>query len=134
MKQRIKFVKITEQMKEWSAALGAELSNWHDVTTKRMFGMTVYFRNKAIFAALPLTRAFETPTSVAFKLYKKTPEILRTLQADPLIIRSSAENPKWIVLELRDEKDLGKALRWYGVAYRNAHPEPSERIAIVPSR
>lgn len=123
MKQRLKFVKVTEQMKAWSAALGTELSAWQDVTAKRMFGMTVYFRKGMIFAALPLTRAFETPTSVAFKLYKKTPEARRRLEADPRILRSTREDPKWIVFELRDEKDLAKALKWYSFAYQAASPE-----------
>ncbi|HLW51803.1 MAG TPA: hypothetical protein VKW06_03080 [Candidatus Angelobacter sp.] len=117
MKDRLKFVKITEQMKHWSAALGGELLQWENVTAKRMFGMTVYFREDVIFAALPLTRAFETPTSIAFKIYKKNPDTLRKLKTDPLIVRAKVENPKWIVLELREEKDLGKALQWLSVAY-----------------
>lgn len=119
MKERLKFVKTTEAMKEWSIALDAELRAWQNVTAKRMFGMTVYFRKGIIFAALPLTRSFETPTSVAFKLYKKTPATLKRLKADPLILRASDEShaPRWIVLELGDEKDLGNALKWFALAY-----------------
>ena len=118
MKNRPKFVKITEQMKAWSAALSAELSTWQSVKAQRMFGMTVFYRKGKIFAALPLTRSFETPTSVAFKLYRKTAEVLEMLERDPLILRFSAEDPKWIVLELRNEKDLANALKWFGLAYR----------------
>jgi hypothetical protein len=118
MKERLKFVKITEQTKAWSAALGEELSGWQSVKARRMFGMTVFYRTRMIFAALPLTRSFETPTAVAFKLYRKTAETLQRLERDPLVLRFSAEAPKWIVLELRDEKDLAHALKWFGIAYR----------------
>lgn len=100
-------------------ALDVELSVWPDVTSKRMFGMKVYFRRGTIFAALPLTRSFETPTSIAFKLYKKMGRTLQALKHDALIVPSAAEeDPKWILLELRHEKDLRKALQWYQVAYR----------------
>jgi hypothetical protein len=118
LKDRLRFVKITEQMKAWSAALDAELQDWQGVTSKRMFGMTVYFRKRVIFAALPLTRAFETPTTVAFKLYRQRPETLRKLNDDPLISSSAREAPKWILLELHGEKDLRHAVKWFDFAYR----------------
>lgn len=115
---RPKLVRITDQMKEWSVALDVELSAWPGVTSKRMFGMKVYFRRGTIFGALPLTRSFVTPTSIAFKLYRKMGRTLQALKHDPLIVQSAKEDPKWILLELRHEKDLSKALQWYQVAYR----------------
>jgi hypothetical protein len=129
LRERPKLVKVTEQMKAWSAALGAELYAWNEVTAKRMFGMTMYFRKGIIFAALPLTRSFESPTSVAFKLYKKTPETLRALESDPLILRSAGNDaPKWIVLEMRDERDLASALKWFGVAYRGCLSRNNSKV------
>lgn len=106
-------------MKEWSALLGTELASWPWVTSRRMFGMTVFYRKGVIFAALPRTRSFETPHSVAFKLLRPTPRILKILEADPRIANPLREEAKWISLELTGEKDLADALKWFDLAYRN---------------
>ncbi len=105
-------------MKQWSALLGAELVSWPSVASRRMFGMTVYYRGKTIFAALPRTRAFATPQSVAFKVYRKTPRIQSMLEADPRILGPLKDEAKWITLELESEKDLAEALKWFDLAYR----------------
>jgi hypothetical protein len=105
-------------MKEWSALLGTELACWPSVTSRRMFGMTVYYRKSVIFAALPRTRSFGTPTSVAFKLYRKPPSIRRTLMQDSRISHALDENAKWISFELGDAKDFNDALKWLDLAYR----------------
>lgn len=106
-------------MKEWSALLGTELASWPGVTSRRMFGMTVFYRKGVIFAALPRTRSFGTPHSVAFKLLRPTPRILKILEADPRIANPLREEAKWISLELTSEKDLADALKWFDLAYRN---------------
>ena len=82
-----------------------------------MFGMTVFYRAGVVFAALPLTRAFENAQSVAFKLYRKTPRIQKMLESDPRLRGSFREEGKWIALELESEKDLADALKWFGLAY-----------------
>src|SRR5215472_16394268 len=84
-KSRRQLVRVSEQMKRWSALLEAELATWPAVTWRPMFGMTVAYRKGAVFAALPRTRAFETPRSVAFKLYRETPKIRRMLESDSRI-------------------------------------------------
>lgn len=117
MKERPRFAKASEQMKEWAGALGAEMLTWPQVTARVMFGMTAYYRKGAVFAALPRTRAFETPNSIAFKLYRKTPQIRKALAADPRI-NPAWQEARWIALELHDEKDLGGALKWFELAYR----------------
>ena len=117
MKKRLRFAKISEQMKGWSAALGDELLGWHKVTARNMFGMTTYYGKGMVFAALPRTRAFEKPASIAFKLYEKTPRVLKELQGDPAILNFS-DKPNWIVMELRDEGDLRRALYWFHQSYR----------------
>lgn len=83
-----------------------------------MFGMTVYYRKGMIFAALPRTRSFATPRSVAFKLHRKTRRILSMLQADSRIANPRQEDGRWISLELTSEKDLADALKWFDLAYR----------------
>ena len=80
--------------------------------------MTVYYRKGMIFAALPRTRSFATPRSVAFKLHRKTRRILSMLQADSRIANPRQEDGRWISLELTSEKDLADALKWFDLAYR----------------
>ena len=117
MRESFYFLKASEQIKEWSAALGKELSTWPQVTARSMFGMMVYYRKGVVFAALPRTRSFETPSSIAFKLHRKTAKIKKMLAADSRIDPSSAETGRWIALELRNDKDLGDALQWFELAY-----------------
>ena len=117
-KVRVPFVRISEAMREWSSALGAELTTWPSVTSRLMFGMTVFYRKRLIFAALPRTRCFETPHSIAFKLYNKTPRTLRMLESDHRIAGTLRPDAKWITLELSSDKDLGGALKWLDFAYR----------------
>jgi hypothetical protein len=82
-----------------------------------MFGMTVYYRKGIIFAALPRTRCFETPNSVAFKLNQKTMRTRKRLESDPRIGTTLRPNAKWITFELTGNKDLAGALKWFDVAY-----------------
>src|SRR5262249_36691332 len=103
-------------MKEWSALLGTELSSWPAVTSRRMFGMTAFYRKRKIFAVLPRTKAFGESQSIGFKMERKTPQILKQMAADPRIVLR--EDAKWISLEIVDEKGLKNALKWLDLAYR----------------
>jgi hypothetical protein len=115
MESRRKLARASEEMKEWSGLLGQELSSWPSVTSRRMFGMTVFYRRGVVFAALPRTRSFDTSRSIAFKLYRRTAQIRKQLEADDRIANADA---KWISLELDGEKHLAKALEWFDLAYR----------------
>lgn len=89
-----------------------------------MFGMMAYYCNNKIFAALPRTKAFETPNSVAFKLYKPTARAARLLSSDPRVIsykgkRSKGKAAGWIAFEVNAPGDLKDALKWFDLAYRN---------------
>ena len=64
-----------------------------------MFGMTVFYRKGVIFAALPRTRSFETPNSVAFKLQRVS---AGTIRADPSIGLHSKGERGWITFEIQD--------------------------------
>ena len=44
-------VRTSEEMKQWSALLGAELERWPGVRTKPMFGLVGFYRGRNIFAA-----------------------------------------------------------------------------------
>lgn len=80
----------------------------------------VFYRRAMVFAALPLTRSFDTPRSIAFKLYSKTPQVSKLLTSDSRIMRPEREDGKWISLEVGSEKDLSDALKWFEIAYRAA--------------
>src|SRR5262245_30260845 len=115
-KPRPKLAPVSEGMKEWSALLGTELASWPAVTSRRMFGMTAFYRKKEIFAVLPRTRTFGESQSIGFKLERKTPQIRKRLAADQRI--ALREDAKWLSLEVRDQKDLKNALEWLDLAYR----------------
>ena len=116
-KARFTFVRASEAMKEWASALGAELLAWPSVTSRLMFGMTVYYRKGVVFAALPKTRCFETSHSVAFKLNQTGQRTRKMLESDPRIATPVRPNAKWIIFELAGDKDLAGALKWFDVAY-----------------
>lgn len=106
-----------------------ELAGWPGVTSRPMFGMMAFYRKGTVFAALPRTRCFNTPRSVAFKLCRRTPQVLKLLEADPLIARPFRENASWISMELQDEKDLSDALTWFSRAYQGARKPTSGKRA-----
>ena len=116
---RPKLEKISEQMKEWSALLGEELKRWRGVTSRSMFGMTVFYRKGIIFAALPRTRAFETANSVAFKLHRASAGTIRRLREDPRIGLHSKGEQGWISFEMRDSGGVDVALGWFLRAYES---------------
>jgi len=115
-KPRRKLAPVSEDMKEWSALLGTELSSWPSVTSRRMFGMMAFYRRKEIFAVLPHTRAFGESQSIGFKVEPKTPQIRKRLASDPRIVLR--EDAKWISFEIRNGNDLKNALKWLDLAYR----------------
>lgn len=120
MPERPKLVRITEEMKEWSALLDSELSSWPSVTRKPMFGMVAYYRDGAIFAAVPRTKSFEPTNSVGFKFYKLTPTLKSVLERDARIRRENSGMSTWITFAIRESRDLKQALEWLGRAYDGA--------------
>jgi len=85
-----------------------------------MFGMTVFYRKGRIFGALPRTKTFTTPNSIAFKLYRKTPQVNKMLNVDSRITDRNKEDGSWISFELGGDQHLNDALRWLEQAYRGA--------------
>ena len=92
---------VSDEMKHVWALLAAEVAGWPDVSMRLMFGLRAIYRNKVIFALLPDKRALESPRAMAFK-----------------------QEGKWVLFEIRDENDMGKALavieRAYGRASRSS--------------
>src|SRR5438552_18355556 len=63
-----KWFPVDDEMKELSAMLEKEVSDWPGVSKKPMFGYQGLYRNGKIFAALPRSRAMKSPGSLTFQL------------------------------------------------------------------
>ncbi|MGH9580862.1 MAG: hypothetical protein ACRD2R_07710 [Terriglobales bacterium] len=119
-RSRPQLCRIAEEMKEWAALLGAEMERWPGVRTKAMFGLLAFYRGKQIFAAVPRTRALNTPHSVIFKLAGAGAAVARRARQDPRVKASAMGAAKWLAIEIHSARDLGAALQWLDRAYRCA--------------
>lgn len=117
---RPRLVRVSEEMKQWSALLGAELERWPGVSTKPMFGFVSFYRGRNIFAALPKTRAMNSASSIIFKLHRASPRDLKELRRDPRAKVSGKGMAGWQSLEVASSDDLKHALEWLDRAYRAA--------------
>ena len=111
MAERPKLIKVDVEMQRWCAQLEEELSSWPQVTTRPMFGMLALYRGKHIFAALPRTRAADTPFSLMLKLPKASDERLKA---------GRGPGASWVTFAMQSESDIPEALRWLGRAYERA--------------
>src|ERR1700731_1538500 len=84
-RRRPNLPRIADEMKQWSAILGAELQGWPHITAKPMFGMLGFYRKKTVFAALPVTRGIGSANSIIFKIEPMPPELLRRRDQDPRV-------------------------------------------------
>ncbi len=111
----------SEEMKQWSAMLGSELSTWPQVSTRPMFGLRGFYRGRKIFAALPVTRAIKNPNSLIFRIKPMPPDLLERAKKEPRIDTENAvPSAKWFVFELNSEADFRDALWWIDQAYERA--------------
>lgn len=121
MRARPSLVRISEEMKQWSALLGTELASWPGVSTRPMFGFVSFYRGRNIFAALPKTRAINSANSFMFKLRRASPQELAELRREPRAEVSEKGTAGWQSLEVASPADLKHALDWLDRAYRAAH-------------
>lgn len=115
---RLALPKVADEMRRWSEMLRTEAERWPKVSSRPMFSMTALYRDSAIFAALPRTRALGSAYSIAFKL----PDAARyctKLDAD-IRIRRDRPGARWISFELSGGADLRDARRWLEIAYEQA--------------
>ena len=124
MKIRPKLEKVSEEMKAWSTLLGQELEKWPELTSRRMFGMTLFYRGRSVFAALPRTRSFESPDAVAFKLHAMDAKTAGLLRSEPSIALPANRAGGWISFAIRDSRHLSAALAWLLRAYESASKTP----------
>ncbi len=126
-------------MQRWSAVLEEEMSAWPGVTHRPMFGLIGYYRDQRIFAAIPRTRAADTPFSLLIKLHRtaqRHPSTQNPRAGDPASPRGGdpgwpdARGPRvakgagpgsgWMTLAMESEADLAQALQLLGRAYEKA--------------
>lgn len=92
-----------------------------------MFGMTVFYRQEIIFAALPKTRSLETPDSVAFRLLRPGRKTIHRLRAEPELRMPPGREKGWIAMEIRDSGDANRALQWFRRAYESSASQSKSR-------
>jgi hypothetical protein len=113
--------RISEEMKQWSAMLGQELSVLPKVTSKPMFGLRGFYRGKKIFAALPVTRAIGSANAFIFRFEPLPAELLKRAEKEPRISTERVlPGTRWLSFELNSETDLRDALWWLNHAYEAA--------------
>jgi hypothetical protein len=113
-----KFHPIDEEMKELSAMMEKEVSDWPGVAKKPMFGMQGMYRNGAIFAALPRTRAIRSPRCIMLKFTNAPEVMLASAKKDSRINGVSGMTAgHWLTFELDDTSAMKDALGWIGRAY-----------------
>ena len=118
MPERPRLFKIDTEMQRWCALLEEQLLEWPEVSKKPMFGMIGFYRNKAIFAAIPRTKAAESARSVLIKL----PEV-----KDKRLKRVSGRDSQWVAFELDFASDINEALTWLERAYETNSGEETTR-------
>ena len=112
--------KVSEEMRAWSAALGAEVSDWPHLSLRSFFGFTALYRKDKIFAVLPRTRGWGNANSLAFKLEAATPADQSRMEKDPRIGFTLMQKTRWFTFEVSSDADLHDALDWLGRAYEAA--------------
>jgi hypothetical protein len=112
---------ISEEMKQWSAMLQAEVNSWPAITSKSMFGFVFFYRRKIVFAALPRTRGFDSPSSLLFK-FNPIPAALQARARSDTRMSASTDpkNKGWFAFTLSTQSDLRDALFWLNHAYESA--------------
>src|SRR6202165_2217636 len=112
-----KFFPIDDELKELSAMLQTEVSDWPGISKKPMFGYQGLYRNGAIFAALPRSRAMKSPRSIMFKFASVSPAILESVKNDSRVDTvSGMSGAGWFFFELDDASATRGALGWLGRA------------------
>lgn len=112
---------IDDEMKKLSAMLEKEISDWPGISKKPMFGFQGLYRDGVIFAALPRSRAMNSPRSLMFKFASVSPAILDSAKKDSKVDAvSSMPGAGWFAFELKETSAMQGALGWLGRAYEAA--------------
>ena len=101
--------------------LMADLNSWPHISTRKMFGFLFFYRKGVVFAALPLTRGFDSPSSLILKFCPMPAKLWKRAQADERMHTSTrVPGQGWLSFQLHSEADLRDALSWLNQAYEAA--------------
>lgn len=98
---RPKFPRVSDEMRRRSVMLEHEVLTWPGTRCGKMFGMVSLYRNDAIFALLPASRAIENPNSIGLRRQKPV----------------AGDTHKWEFFPIASDKELGTALERLRKAY-----------------
>ena len=113
-----KWFPVDDEMKELSAMLEKEVSDWPGVSKRPMFGYQGFYRNGKIFAALPRSRAMKSPRSLMVKFASMSLALLDSAKKDSRIDTiSGVPGPGWFLFEMDEASAMQSALGWLGRAY-----------------
>jgi hypothetical protein len=120
-------LRISEEMKQWSAMLEQELRDWPGVSSRPMFGFIGLYRDNRIFAALPRSRAMVTSSSIIFRFDPIPGELSKRAQEDPRVdFERQTPGKHWFSFALSSPDDVRDALWWLEQAYRRAKSKPGK--------
>lgn len=111
---------ISDEMEAWCAAMATEVSSWPHAQGRSFFGFTALYRGDTMFAALPRTRAMETPNALAFKLDPPPAKLYAAIQKDSRISAFDKDKERWFLFEVSSTADLHDVLEWLSHAYTAA--------------
>lgn len=120
IRRREELPPVSEQMKAWSMALAAELSNWPQVTLKSFFGFTALYRRESMFGLLPRTRSIFKGNAVAFRINSANGSLQCLIEKDPRISAFDKDKARWFTFELSRDSDLHDALDYLSRAFEAA--------------
>jgi hypothetical protein len=120
IRQREQLAPLSEQMKAWTAALAAEVSDWPQVTLKSFFGFTALYRGKTMFGLLPRTGSIFKGNAVAFRINGATRHLQSVMEQDPRVSAFDKDKARWFTFELSRDTDLHDALAYSGRAFEAA--------------
>lgn len=120
-RRRAKFHPISEEMRQCSALLEAELLTWPRVAAKPMFGFRSFYRGKTIFAAIPRSREFDPVGSILLKFDPLLPALAKQGKSDSRFGSwTRIPGRGWFTFTLNSADDLRDALWWLSQAHSAA--------------
>ena len=108
---------VTPIMQHYCSLIAEELLGWPKVTSRRMFGLTVFYGDGLPFVVLPDTKDFAAADRVGFNLHRTSEAERRRLLEDEHI--DCRKGGQWITFALRNDRDVALFLRWAEKAYRS---------------
>ena len=130
---------MSEAARAWAEAMKRELETWPGVTLTSAFGMTMVYRKRVVFAALPHTRSLFEDDAILLKFNRETSSVTARIAAEPRFkpgtmeqrhankTKSRGEGRRWRIFLLRGDVDVNAGMDWLAEAHRlaAARPRPS---------